>query len=108
MRVLSHPGPQSLQPNASPTRGPIPLPAAPVQKEAPNEFERMLDAEISGDLSRLTASVDVKPQADAKTNADTVAGRQEPRLGPAPQRTEPSLEDEMNRMLGEISVGRKN
>jgi predicted DNA-binding ribbon-helix-helix protein len=35
--------------------------------------------------------------------------RQEPRLGPAQGgRTEPSLEDEMNRMLNEIAENRKN
>ena len=104
--------------------GPQPVPALPVQPAASvppaqvqgqrmnsNEFERMLDAEISGDLSRLTAGPEIRAENEPRPGVGEVSsGRQEPRLGtvlPA-QRTEPTLEDEMNRMLGEIAVGRKN
>lgn len=74
------------------------------------EFERILDAEISGDLGKLTAD-DVRVDSDTRTNAALSApgARPEPRLGAAQgNRTEPTLEDEMNRMLNEIAVNRKN
>ncbi|WP_455271499.1 flagellar biosynthetic protein FliO [Rhizobium herbae] len=74
------------------------------------EFERILDAQITGDLGKLTAD-DVRVDGDTRINSasPTPAARQEPRLGQAQgTRTEPTLEDEMNRMLNEIAVNRKS
>jgi hypothetical protein len=89
-----------------------PGPQGPQDQQDPvaTEFERILDAEISGDLGKLTAE-DVRVDGDRRTPAPSpaTAVRQEPRLSNAPGgRTEPTLEDEMNRMLNEIAVGRKN
>jgi hypothetical protein len=86
-------------------------PTPPAQKDASAlEFERILDAQITGDLGKLSADpVRVDSETRASQAAPTPAIRQEPRLGPAQGgRTEPSLEDEMNRMLNEISANRKN
>ncbi|MBP1857016.1 flagellar biosynthetic protein FliO [Rhizobium herbae] len=87
-------------------------PAVQIQKDSSAlEFERILDAEITGDLGKLTAE-DVRFQSDRRaTNAASPnpAVRQEPRPGAVQgNRTEPSLEDEMNRMLNEIAVNRKS
>lgn len=87
------------------------LPDTQAQKDASAlEFERILDAQITGDLGKLTADpvrVDSETRAYAATPNPAI--RQEPRLGPAQGgRTEPSLEDEMNRMLNEIAANRKN
>ena len=86
-------------------------PQAPQDTKDPTaaEFERILDAEISGDLGKLTAE-DVRVDGDRRTAIPSpgTAVRQEPRLGSATGgRTEPTLEDEMNRMLNEIAVSRK-
>ncbi|WP_426125493.1 flagellar biosynthetic protein FliO [Pararhizobium sp. PWRC1-1] len=86
-------------------------PDAQAQKDATAlEFERILDAQITGDLGKLTADpVHVDGETRAGTTVPNPAGRQEPRLGAAQgNRTEPSLEDEMNRMLNEIAANRKN
>jgi hypothetical protein len=86
-------------------------PDAQTQKDATAlEFERILDAQITGDLGKLTADpVRVDGETRAGTAVPNPAGRQEPRLGAAQgNRTEPSLEDEMNRMLNEIAANRKN
>lgn len=87
------------------------LPASQSQQDtAVSEFERFLDAEITGDLGRLTAD-DVRVDGDKRAGAASPnpAIRQEPRLGATQGgRTEPTLEDEMNRMLNEIAVNRKN
>ncbi|WP_428428893.1 flagellar biosynthetic protein FliO [Pararhizobium sp.] len=86
-------------------------PDAKAQKDATAlEFERILDAQITGDLGKLSADP-VRIDGDKRTNTPiaNAAGRQEPRLGAAQgNRTEPSLEDEMNRMLNEIAENRKN
>jgi hypothetical protein len=78
-----------------------PGPARPAIPDAA-EFERMLDAEISGDLQRL--AVPQRPE-----NRPAQGGRQEPVLGATPEdvRKEPTIEEEMNRMLADISAGRK-
>ncbi len=75
---------------------------APAEKSA--DFERMLDAEISSDLQRLAPTVTPRPQVRPAANV-----RQEPALGSAPAdaRKEPSIEEEMTRMLADISAGRK-
>jgi hypothetical protein len=86
-------------------------PAIQAQKDPSGlEFERILDAEITGDLGKLTID-DIRVEAEQRANsaAANPTVRQEPRLGVAQgNRNEPSLEDEMNRMLSEISVNRKN
>ncbi|MEJ7014727.1 flagellar biosynthetic protein FliO [Sinorhizobium meliloti] len=78
------------------------LPPRPAAPEAAAEFERMLDAEISGDLQRFTPSGPPRPEIRP-------AGRQEPVLGSPSQdtRKEPTIEEEMERMLADISVSRK-
>ncbi|MFK0272803.1 histidine kinase [Ensifer sp. NPDC090286] len=80
---------------------PQPAPAA-----ALSDFERLLDAEITGDLQRLGPATSVTPE----NRASLQAGRQEPTLG-APGadggHKEPTIEEEMNRMLADISAGRK-
>lgn len=95
---------------------PAPRPAEPVAVESPAaverpaavdkaaEFERFLDAEISGDLQRLAPTVTPRPEARPTTIA-----RQEPVLGPASEggRKEETIEEEMSRMLADISAGRK-
>lgn len=88
------------------------LPAAQSQPDTSStEFERILDAQITGDLGKLTGD-DVRVDNDQRANAPSLnpTNRQEPRLGSslAGGRTEPTLEDEMNRMLNEIAVNRKN
>lgn len=87
------------------------LPATRSQRDTSSaEFERILDAQITGDLGKLTAD-DVRVDGDqrANTSSPNPATRQEPRLGSVTGgRTEPTLEDEMNRMLNEIAVSRKN
>ncbi|WVT74964.1 flagellar biosynthetic protein FliO [Sinorhizobium chiapasense] len=105
---------------------PQPIPSQPVQVQRPalsvqqpqpaptaglTDFERLLDAEISGDLQRLgqgpvAASGTVAPESRSLTPS----GRQEPTLGtPSADggRREPTIEEEMNRMLADISTGRK-
>ncbi|MGF6156656.1 hypothetical protein M2267_001899 [Ensifer sp. KUDG1] len=79
---------------------PQPAPAA-----ALSDFERLLDAEITGDLQRLGPATSVNPE----NRASLQSGRQEPTLG-APAdggHKEPTIEEEMNRMLADISAGRK-
>ncbi len=86
------------------------LPAQSQRDTSVTEFERILDAQITGDLGKLTAD-DVRADSDQRANAPSPNAviRQEPRLGSvAGGRTEPTLEDEMNRMLNEIAVNRKN
>lgn len=78
------------------------------KEQATTDFERILDAQITGDLGKLTAN-EIRATPDPRSSAP--AGRQEPRLdSPSADggRTEPSLEEEMNRMLNEIAVSRKN
>ncbi|WP_331374440.1 flagellar biosynthetic protein FliO [Sinorhizobium chiapasense] len=89
------------------------MPVQPVTPDRVSEFERILDAEISGDLQRLAPTGDLQrlaptvgPQAESRPIA---GGRQEPLLGGTPDnvRREPTIEDEMTRMLADISAGRK-
>jgi hypothetical protein len=69
------------------------------------DFESFLDAEITGNLQKLTPDSVVRPEQGLRP---AVAGRQEPKLDVGPAgRQEPSLEEEMNRMLGEIASNRK-
>jgi len=85
-----------------PTVQPQSVLVAPAEKSA--DFERMLDAEISSDLQRLTPTVTPRPQGRPAAHI-----RQEPALGVAPveARKEPSIDEEMTRMLADISAGRK-
>lgn len=80
------------------------MPMQPAASDRVSDFERILDAEISGDLQRLAPSVG--PQAESRPIA---GGRQEPLLGSTPDnvRREPTIEEEMTRMLADISAGRK-
>ncbi|THK38525.1 histidine kinase [Ensifer sp. MPMI2T] len=80
------------------------MPIQPVASDRVSDFERILDAEISGDLQRLAPSV--RPQAESRPIG---GGRQEPLLGGTPDniRKEPTIEEEMTRMLADISAGRK-
>ncbi|MCA1442434.1 flagellar biosynthetic protein FliO [Ensifer sp. IC4062] len=80
------------------------MPIQPVVSDKVSDFERILDAEISGDLQRLAPSVGL--QAESRPIA---GGRQEPLLGGTPDniRKEPTIEEEMTRMLADISAGRK-
>ncbi|HEV7321705.1 MAG TPA: histidine kinase [Ensifer sp.] len=107
-------------PMAQPVQAqPIQLQPAHVQRPAPvvqpqaalSDFERMLDAEISGDLQRLGPATVANPGAVTSENRTLAAtGRQEPTLGtPGAEagRKEPTIEEEMNRMLADISAGRK-
>ncbi len=94
---------------AAPVTAAVQAPVIASQKDTSAlEFERILDAEITGDLGKLTID-DVRIEADKRTNtvSPAPAARQEPRLGAQGNRTEPTLEDEMNRMLNEIAVTRK-
>jgi len=109
-----------------------PIPVQPVQLQRPaptiqqpqpapatalTDFERLLDAEISGDLQRLGPATVPNPGTVASTNmvapesrSLAPSGRQEPTLGaPGAEggRKEPTIEEEMNRMLADISAGRK-
>ena len=58
-------------------------------------FERMLDAEISGDLQRLSPSRPPRPEIRP-------AGRQEPVLGSPSQETrkEPTIEEAAEQRIG--------
>ncbi|MBB4187484.1 hypothetical protein GGE07_004149 [Sinorhizobium terangae] len=81
-----------------------PMPVQPAASDRVSDFERILDAEISGDLQRLAPAVG--PQAESRPVA---GGRHEPLLGGTPDniRKEPTIEEEMTRMLADISAGRK-
>ncbi|WEX75927.1 flagellar biosynthetic protein FliO [Sinorhizobium numidicum] len=76
----------------------------PITADRAAEFDRILDAEISGDLQRLAPTPATRPEG-----RPAATGRQEPVLGATPEniRKEPTIEEEMNRMLADISVGRK-
>ncbi|KQR68766.1 flagellar biosynthetic protein FliO [Rhizobium sp. Leaf341] len=63
------------------------------RRDEARDFERLLDAQISGDLGRLAA--DPAPRAPSI---------EAPRAAP---RKEPTLEEEMNRMLSEMGNDRK-
>lgn len=95
-------------PAVQPVQAQRPAPAVqqPVPAASPiSDFERLLDAEITGDLQRLGPSV-----AAPESRSVAPVGRQEPLLSaPATDgaRREPTIEEEMNRMLADISVGRK-
>ncbi|OBZ92386.1 hypothetical protein ADU59_26950 [Pararhizobium polonicum] len=116
-RVLAASQPVAVQRPSTPVTTaaqPTAVQSQPVvqsQKDASAlEFERILDAEITGDLGKLTAD-DVRVESDTRALAPlpNPAVRQEPRLGAGQgNRTEPTLEDEMNRMLNEIAVNRKS
>ena len=93
------PQPAVIQPQAA---QPVPV----QDSKAAADFERILDAEISGDLGRLGAGPEVRLDGDTRGTAP-VPGRQEPRFAAGQPRNEPTLEEEMNRMLGEMSADRK-
>ncbi|HEV7309166.1 histidine kinase [Ensifer sp.] len=99
--------PQPIQMQPAQLQRPAPLVQPQPAAAAPlSDFERLLDAEISGDLQRLGPATPVTPQ----NRAPAQAGRQEPTLGaPAAEggHKEPTIEEEMNRMLADISAGRK-
>ncbi|OJF93398.1 flagellar biosynthetic protein FliO [Pararhizobium antarcticum] len=104
-RVLAASGTTAQIPQqARPAQAAVVALAQPVAQKPPADFESFLDAEISGDLQRLT------PESSARSdtvNRPASAGRQEPKLDGPAARQEPSLEEEMNRMLGEIAGNRK-
>lgn len=81
-RVLNTP-PSAPQPATA-----LASPPEAARRTDAGDFERLLDAEISGDLSRLTATPTSRPTTGA------------------PPRAEPTLEEEMNRMLGEMGQRR--
>lgn len=93
-------GPTMPRPAAQPR--PSPVQVTPPEKGS--DFERMLDAEISSDLQRLAPAT--APGESARPAANL---RQEPVLGAASadSRKEPSIDEEMTRMLAGISAGRK-
>lgn len=70
------------------------------------EFERILDAQISGDLGRLSTD-DGRMRNEPRLGSPTplTGVRQEPSLTPVgpDKRTKPTLEEEMNRMWTDIS-----
>ncbi|WDZ78456.1 flagellar biosynthetic protein FliO [Ensifer adhaerens] len=90
----------------------------PEPATALSDFERLLDAEITGDLQRLGPGTVSGPGTIANATGMVApesrslapSGRQEPTLGaPGAEggRKEPTIEEEMNRMLADISAGRK-
>ncbi|HXV30172.1 MAG TPA: flagellar biosynthetic protein FliO [Sinorhizobium sp.] len=81
-----------------------PTPIRPAPAPSASEFERMLDAEISSDLQRLAPTA--TPRQEGRPAANI---RQEPVLGPAAgdARKEPTIDEEMTRMLADISSVRK-
>ncbi|MDQ0320509.1 hypothetical protein QO002_002647 [Pararhizobium capsulatum DSM 1112] len=88
---------------SAPQQAPL---ASPTPERTPvADFESILDAEISGDLSRLSVGGDMRVDSEVK-GSSAAAARQDPRFSPG-QRAEPTLEEEMNRMLGEMSAGEK-
>lgn len=110
-----------------------PIPVQPVQLQRPapaiqqqpqpapaaglTDFERLLDAEITGDLQRLGPGIagpgtvtSTAGMVAPESRSLAPSGRQEPTLGaPGAEggRKEPTIEEEMNRMLADISAGRK-
>jgi hypothetical protein len=95
---------QAGQTERRPAAQPQPSPVQVAPPEKSSDFERMLDAEISSDLQRLAPTVTPRPQVRPTANV-----RQEPVLGAASAdaRKEPSIDEEMTRMLADISAGRK-
>ncbi|ASY63149.1 procollagen, type VI, alpha 3 [Sinorhizobium sojae CCBAU 05684] len=85
-------------------RQPQPVAVRPATTEKTVDFERMLDAEISSDLQRLA------PAGAARQPSRPAASvRQEPMLGVTPPEAsrETTIDEEMTRMLADISAGRK-
>lgn len=106
-RVLA-PAPPSTPPATDTSASP---PSVAPASQGAQDFERILDAEISGDLGRLESgrqrdrSAPVEP---ARMAADRSTLRHEPRLDTnPPARREPTIEDEMNRMLDEMAASKK-
>ncbi|MGE6785270.1 flagellar biosynthetic protein FliO [Ensifer adhaerens] len=99
--------PQPIQMQATQLQRPAPvIQSQPAPAAGYSDFERLLDAEISGDLQRLGPATPVTPENRAPSHP----GRQEPTLGgPVAEggHKEPTIEEEMNRMLADISAGRK-
>lgn len=72
-----------------------------------SDFESILDAEISGDLQRLAPQGNDPRAMEARPQGGRIDPTLEP-SGASTARKEPTLEQEMARMLGEMSVNRKN
>ncbi|MEI2299773.1 histidine kinase [Ensifer sp. MJa1] len=108
---VAQPAQQPVQAQAVQAQRPAPAMQQQVPATSPlSDFERLLDAEISGDLQRLGPAGPVTPSLAPESRTVTPVGRQEPLLGtPAAEgsRREPTIEEEMNRMLADISAGRK-
>ncbi|MFB2552113.1 flagellar biosynthetic protein FliO [Ensifer soli] len=100
-----------LAPVSAPGGGQRPVAATDgARPGAPTEFERVLDAEISGDLQRL-APEPRRADTPPRVTPQAAPQRREPVLGVAsapPQRQEPTIEEEMNRMLNEMAENRKS
>lgn len=111
---VSRPVPAAQPVQAQPVQVQRPAPVSQPQTastSALSDFERLLDAEISGDLQRLGPGTVASPgTVTPESRTPAAAGRQEPVLGsPSVEsgRREPTIEEEMNRMLADISAGRK-
>ncbi|MCG5479915.1 flagellar biosynthetic protein FliO [Sinorhizobium alkalisoli] len=93
-RPMAQPQPVAVQPVA----------VQPANTEKTVDFERMLDAEISSDLQRLAPM-----GATRQPNRPVASVRQEPVLGTtsADANRETNIDEEMTRMLADISAGRK-
>lgn len=98
------PAQQSAPTEPKPVAQPQPVAGRPATTEKTVDFERMLDAEISSDLQRLTPTT-----AERQPSRPVASVRQEPMLGvAAPQASrETTIDEEMTRMLADISAGRK-
>ncbi|OHV84028.1 flagellar biosynthetic protein FliO [Ensifer sp. LCM 4579] len=93
-RPMAQPQPVAVQPVA----------VQPANTEKTVDFERMLDAEISSDLQRLAPTA-----AARQPNRPVASVRQDPMLGTtsADANRETNIDEEMKRMLADISAGRK-
>ncbi len=100
----SRPAQQSAPAEPRPVAQPQPVAVRPATTDKTVDFERMLDAEISSDLQRLAPTV-----AAIQPSRPVASVRQEPMLGVASTDAskETTIDQEMTRMLADISAGRK-